>query len=781
MEETKPNDLFQMPARIEKLQENVLRVLKSQVFVVSVTSAVRELLQNSVDAGASEIEAVLDFHRWRLIIFDNGHGMTPEDLDSLGEQNYTSKLAALDDLHNVETYGFRGEGIYSIKNVAKVSIASRKSGYNSTWIRELNISGSKSSRLTEVTGEEGCFNLKPITLHRSGTTVLVQDFFHCLPVRKQILKRLPLFKLHNEVKDDVFQILVYHPHIRINISTIDQSGTRSTLVNSKNITGSLTTTQKLSLCFRNVFGTVIPHNLVKKVSAKYRNYSVEGVIFSSPVPNKDYQFIFINGRKYRDSAFFKSINKIFEQANFGYSNEAGSDYNAKSVGKPYSVHPVLILKTSLPNSISDLLQDPSKEIFYSKHLSVLQPLIFKVVETFLNLHGYSTKAILSPSKKRVHEADISRPSSPTSPGFITTRTDHCSRGTADLVLNSKIKMAKLSEREVLGRLQESTLPREAPNSKRICRIKPFINKKSMGSSFIGVVNKQEYEDNRNHTNGSQVYDQDSEMKGNNFKHLNDHSVEDFKIKRSHLKNCHVVNQVDNKFILLRVGPKANNHCCSLLIVDQHACDERIRLESYIKEFVFNALSFRGLNTVQKHINIEVSSTEAQMFKHFHQEFVIWKIDFEISESVHGNFVLNIYSLPDIVDMKVGKDIAFLKKILLQHLHDLKSHRKLRATSIPVSSTAELSMDNFKWWRYINCIPTLFMEIFNSKACRSAIMFGDALTKAECQLLIRELCTCQLPFQCAHGRPSVIPIVELNSLSSMRQLSFGGSCADYVVE
>lgn len=59
-----------------------------------------------------------------------------------------------------------------------------------------------------------------------------------------------------------------------------------------------------------------------------------------------------------------------------------------------------------------------------------------------------------------------------------------------------------------------------------------------------------------------------------------------------------------------------------------------------------------------------------------------------------------------------------------------------------------------------------MNFFSSKACRSAVMFGDPLTPLECELLVHNLTECYLPFQCAHGRPSITPLTVINQSPSI---------------
>ncbi|CAI4852188.1 CIC_collapsed_G0055430.mRNA.1.CDS.1 [Saccharomyces cerevisiae] len=88
-------------------------------------------------------------------------------------------------------------------------------------------------------------------------------------------------------------------------------------------------------------------------------------------------------------------------------------------------------------------------------------------------------------------------------------------------------------------------------------------------------------------------------------------------------------------------------------------------------------------------------------------------------------------------------------VLLQHAHDLKDFKKLPMDLSHFENYT--SVDKLYWWKYSSCVPTVFHEILNSKACRSAVMFGDELTRQECIILISKLSRCHNPFECAHGK------------------------------
>jgi DNA mismatch repair protein MLH3 len=79
--------------------------------------------------------------------------------------------------------------------------------------------------------------------------------------------------------------------------------------------------------------------------------------------------------------------------------------------------------------------------------------------------------------------------------------------------------------------------------------------------------------------------------------------------------------------------------------------------------------------------------------------------------------------------------------------------------------SERSFEHFKennrtWLRQIGGLPQGILDMINSRACRSAIMFNDALSLEECEELVQKVASCAFPFQCAHGRPSMVPLIDL---------------------
>lgn len=164
-----------MTARIVILpRETADRIAAGEV-VERPASIVKELLENALDAGASEITIHLDGGGIRAIrVTDNGEGMTGEDARLAFERHATSKISAFEDLYALTSFGFRGEALPSIASISKVEMITRRKGaLSGCRIRMEN------GRIAEDM-EIGC---------PEGTTVSVTDIFGNVPVRRKFLKR----------------------------------------------------------------------------------------------------------------------------------------------------------------------------------------------------------------------------------------------------------------------------------------------------------------------------------------------------------------------------------------------------------------------------------------------------------------------------------------------------------------------------------------------------------------------------------------------------------------
>ena len=158
---------------IHPLDQSVINLIKAGEIIERPLNIVKELVENSLDAQSNEIMIeILDGGKHYISVKDNGHGMTPWDLERCIDRHATSKIKTLEDIQGIGTFGFRGEALSSISSVGTVTI---KSKHMSSDAHELQVEFGQKK------------DLKPIA-YPIGTHIEVKDLFSQIPVRKKFLK-----------------------------------------------------------------------------------------------------------------------------------------------------------------------------------------------------------------------------------------------------------------------------------------------------------------------------------------------------------------------------------------------------------------------------------------------------------------------------------------------------------------------------------------------------------------------------------------------------------------
>src|SRR5215510_8070209 len=203
---------------LRRLPSNLVNQIAAGEVVERPASAVKELVENALDAGAGRIAVTLkEGGRTFLAVVDDGAGMTRDELPLAVERHCTSKLPD-DDLANIRTLGFRGEALPSIASVSRFAITSRPAGADSAWALAID-GGAK--------GEP-----KPAA-HPPGTRVEVRDLFFATPARLKFLKEPRTESSH--VADTIRRLAMAHPEISFRLESeertlLDLAAANSTLL-----------------------------------------------------------------------------------------------------------------------------------------------------------------------------------------------------------------------------------------------------------------------------------------------------------------------------------------------------------------------------------------------------------------------------------------------------------------------------------------------------------------------------------------------------------------------
>jgi DNA mismatch repair protein MutL len=157
---------------IQLLPKHIINQIAAGEVVERPASIVKELIENSLDAGATEISIdILDAGLTEISIKDNGIGIDKSDFDKVFQRHATSKIQTIEDLHKLSTMGFRGEALSSIQAVAQVELITRTATDNTGY------------QYNPHTNE-----IKQIAKHNTGTSIIIRNLFYNVPARKKFLK-----------------------------------------------------------------------------------------------------------------------------------------------------------------------------------------------------------------------------------------------------------------------------------------------------------------------------------------------------------------------------------------------------------------------------------------------------------------------------------------------------------------------------------------------------------------------------------------------------------------
>ncbi|OCL05827.1 DNA mismatch repair protein MutL [Glonium stellatum] len=174
--------LPEAPRRIKALSQDVVNKIAAGEIIVAPVHALKELIENAVDAGSTALEILVKEGGLKLLqITDNGHGIDREDLAILCERFTTSKLKAFEDLTSIGTYGFRGEALASISHIAHLSVTTRTKESSCAW-RAHYADGKLASPKPGQSPDP-----KPIA-GRQGTQITVEDLFYNVPSRRRAFR-----------------------------------------------------------------------------------------------------------------------------------------------------------------------------------------------------------------------------------------------------------------------------------------------------------------------------------------------------------------------------------------------------------------------------------------------------------------------------------------------------------------------------------------------------------------------------------------------------------------
>ncbi|KAJ0414959.1 hypothetical protein BJY00DRAFT_294140 [Aspergillus carlsbadensis] len=223
-----------------------------------------------------------------------------------------------------------------------------------------------------------------------------------------------------------------------------------------------------------------------------------------------------------------------------------------------------------------------------------------------------------------------------------------------------------------------------------------------------------------------------------------------KLRKGDLEAARVIGQVDQKFILVDMSAASEP---TMVLIDQHAADERCRVESLFEEF----FDPNGIRTIQVDpVIFDIANTEVLLFSKQQESFKFWGIEYAVEQGTQSSKAsVSVSKLPIMIAERCRTEPELIVNIIRGEIWKRVENGSSRPSSPGVGRT-----ERRDWMTRLVSCPSGILDLLNSRACRTAIMFNDVLSVGECQNLVRRLATCVFPFQCAHGRPSMVPLVDL---------------------
>nr|XP_045003901.1 PMS1 protein homolog 1 isoform X1 [Jaculus jaculus]XP_045003902.1 PMS1 protein homolog 1 isoform X1 [Jaculus jaculus]XP_045003903.1 PMS1 protein homolog 1 isoform X1 [Jaculus jaculus]XP_045003904.1 PMS1 protein homolog 1 isoform X1 [Jaculus jaculus] len=314
---------------MKQLSAATVRLLSSSQIITSVTSVVKELIENSLDAGATSIDVRLENYGFdKIEVRDNGEGIKAIDVPVTAVKYYTSKINSHEDLGNLTTYGFRGEALGSICSIAEVLITTRTADDDFSTQYVLDDSGHILSQKPSHLGQ--------------GTTVTALKLFKNLPVRKQFYSTAK--KCKDELKK-IQDLLISYGILKHDV--------RIVFVHNKAVIWQKSRVSDHRMALMSVLGTAVMSNME---SCQHRCEESQIYLHGFfPKPDADHNstslltsersFIFINSRP----IYQKDILKLIRHY-----------YNLKCLKESTRLYPIFFLKIDVPTADVDVNVTPDK-------------------------------------------------------------------------------------------------------------------------------------------------------------------------------------------------------------------------------------------------------------------------------------------------------------------------------------------------------------------------------------------------------------------------------------
>ncbi len=342
-----------MTHKIRRLPSNLINQIAAGEVVERPASVVKELVENAIDAGATQIDVMVrDGGKSFICVKDNGYGMSPDDMALAIERHATSKLMD-DDLFNIHTLGFRGEALPSIGAISRLSILSGLKGCKDSW--SLSVEG-------------GIVGAIEPAAYRQGTQVEIRDLFYAIPARLKFLK-MPATEVQY-VTDVLHRLAMAYPQIGFSLKTENRI-VFQVAPSDASEEGQLSR-----------LGEILGEDFASNALAIHAEKGGITICGFTGLPtlnraNAQLQFLFVNGRPIKDKVLAGAVRAAYQ------------DYLARDR------HPLLCLFLTMPTSFVDMNVHPAKTEVRFQDSALVRGLLIHALHQALSSMGHRSSSTLA--------------------------------------------------------------------------------------------------------------------------------------------------------------------------------------------------------------------------------------------------------------------------------------------------------------------------------------------------------------------------------------------------
>ena len=688
-----------MKNRINLLDEITINKIAAGEVVERPASIVKELVENSIDAGADRIIIEVENGGKSLIkITDNGCGIPSSEVKKCFLRHATSKIDKIDDLFNLFTLGFRGEALASICAVSKL---------------EMTTKFEDEAVGTKITLVGGNVESKEAVGANTGTSIVIKDLFFNTPARKKFLKT-DHAELMN-ITDIVNKLAIGYPNVKFRY------------LNAGKLMVNTPGDGKLLSAVRSIYSRETAENLIE-INYDCSLFKIDGYIGNNNIyrSNRNLQHVYINGRFVKSKILYDAIANAY-----------------KSI-IPINKHAICFINLHLDPDKVDVNIHPGKiEVKFEKEneikLEIMEYLRAKLLKESL-IGKYETFDRV-PKDRAVKQDFVAKQ------GFDDNTLKMNDFGNTNPYINStsldldtkEIKPIDLSDEVDVNSFIKLD---DFKEKKKNLEGKPKSEVKSKANESDNSSLKNSNATNKNYSHGFSRYNDNKDIDnkisyyGNakNLEEINKISEtesqmaftadgaildsekrDDIEKKEAgfSLKYYKVVGVIFDTYIVLQKGE-------SMYLMDQHAAHERVLFERYMNAFHKREVHMQMLLDP---IVLELSSVDMlrvekniDVFKNFGFEVEIFGMN---NILIRG--VPNLFGTPQ------------SEKFILELIDNIDK----------ISNNYDLKDDRFA-----------------VMACKSAIKANDRIQNIEIESLFRQLEKCENPYTCPHGRPTMVEISKV---------------------